>query len=67
VNKRRLSDEEARLEIKELLGAIEIAQVKSLPRLKRNEVLQKSKISEGLSQRQAARVLGISPNLIFKV
>jgi len=65
--RRRLTDEEARLEIKELLGAIEIAQVKSLPKLNRNEVLRKVKVIEGLSQRQAARILGVSPKLISKV
>lgn len=67
VNKRRrFPDEEARMEIKRLLDGIEIAQVKSLPKLQRNEVLQKIKGIDGLSQRQAARILGISPNLIFK-
>jgi REP element-mobilizing transposase RayT len=66
VNKRRLLDEEARTKIKQLLGVIEIAQVKSLPKLQRNEVLRKIKGTDGLSQRQAARILGISPNLIFK-
>jgi putative transposase len=64
--KRRLSDEEARLEIKKSLGPIKIAQVKSLPKSKRNEVLRKVKGIDGLSQRQAARILGVSPNLIFK-
>jgi REP element-mobilizing transposase RayT len=65
-NRRKLTDEEARLEIKKLLGVIEIAQVKSLPKLKRNEIVRKIKRIDGLSQRQAARILGISPNLIFR-
>lgn len=64
--KRGFSDEEARLEIKKLLGAIEIPQVKSLPKVKRKEVLRKVKEIDGLSLRQAARILGISLNLIFK-
>jgi putative transposase len=64
--KRRLVDEEARQEIKNLLGGVEIAHVKSLPRLERNEVLRKVKEINGLSQRQAARILGVSPNLVFK-
>lgn len=64
--KRRLTDEEARQVIKELLCTIEIAQVKSLPRVQRNNILRKVKKVEGISQRQAARILGISPNLIFK-
>jgi putative transposase len=66
VGEKRLSDDEARLEIKELLGAIEIAQVKSLPRIKRNEVLRRVRYTNGLSLRQAARILGVSHNLIFK-
>lgn len=66
-NKRkRLTDEEARLKIKKFLGAIEIAQVKSLPKIKRDELLRKLKGIDGLSQRQTARILGISPNFIFK-
>ncbi|MCM3728676.1 hypothetical protein M3226_23805 [Neobacillus cucumis] len=64
--KRRLSDEEARLMIKDVLGGIEIAQVKSLPKLQRNEVFQAVKKIKGLSQRQAARILGVSASLIFK-
>jgi len=67
VNERkRLSDQEARQEIKQLLGTIEIAQVKSLSKVERNEVLRQVKLINGLSQRQAARILGVSPNLIFK-
>jgi putative transposase len=63
---RRLSDEQARLEIKKRLGMVEIAQVKSLPKVKRNELLKKVKEIEGLSLRQAARILGVSLNLIFR-
>ncbi|MCU1807108.1 hypothetical protein NVV31_17110 [Cytobacillus firmus] len=66
VNRNRLTDTEARLEIKKLLGTMEIAQVKSLPKTKRNEVLQKVKGIEGLSLRQAARIFGVSLNLVFK-
>jgi len=64
--KRRLRDNEARQEIRNLLGDVEITQVKSLPRQQRNELLQQIKTIRGLSQRQAARILGISPNLIFR-
>jgi putative transposase len=63
---RRLIDDEARELIKNQLNGIEIAQVKSLPRLKRNEVLKKIKEISGLSQRQAARILGVSRTLISK-
>lgn len=64
--KRRLTDDEARVEIKKVLKGKEIAQVKSLPRLERNEILNRVKKIEGISQRQAARILGVSRNLIFK-
>ena len=66
VNRRRLSDEEARHEIKKLLGSIEIAQVKSLPKIKRDELLRKVKEIDGLTLRQAARILGVSLSLLFK-
>jgi putative transposase len=62
----RLSDDEARIVIKELIGQIEIAHVKSLPRVQRNEVLRKIKKVEGLSQRRIARILGVSVNLVFR-
>jgi putative transposase len=63
---RRLSDDEARPHIKELLGGIEIAHVKSLPKEQRNLMLRKVRVINGLSIRQAARILGVSPNLIYR-
>lgn len=65
-SRRRLSDDEARVEIRKCLGSLEIPHVKSLPREQRNKVLRKVKKISGLSQRQAARILGVSPNLVFK-
>ncbi|KJS82592.1 MAG: transposase [Peptococcaceae bacterium BICA1-8] len=62
----RLSDEEARHEILKLINETDIAQVKGLPKIQRDEVLQKVKAIDGITQRQAARILGVSPNLIFK-
>jgi polyhydroxyalkanoate synthesis regulator phasin len=64
--KKRLTDNEARQFMKELLCTTEIVQVKSLPREQRNNILRKVKKIDGLSQRQAARILGVSPNLVFK-
>lgn len=66
VNERRLSDELARLEIRKRLGTVEIAQVKSLPKLERNKILRKVKGIDGLSMRQAARILGVSLSLVFR-
>jgi len=63
---RRICDEEAGKEIKLLIGDIEIPQIKSLPRKKRNEALRKVKRIEGLSVRQAARILGVSESLIHR-
>jgi REP element-mobilizing transposase RayT len=62
----RFKDEEAREEIKRITEGIEPAEIKSLPREKRNEILSSIKSIEGITQRQTARILGISPNLIFK-
>lgn len=62
----RLTDDEARVEIKRLLNSIEIAQVKSLPRDQRDELIRQVKQTKGISQRQAARILGISPSLVNK-
>ncbi|KJS19221.1 MAG: transposase [Clostridiaceae bacterium BRH_c20a] len=62
----KLSDEEARLEVLKVIDGIEIAQVKSLPKKERDQILQKVKGIEKITQRQAARILGVSPNLIFK-
>ncbi|WP_423408322.1 REP-associated tyrosine transposase [Heyndrickxia sp. MSNUG] len=65
--RRRLTDEAAREEINLLLGNVSIAHVKSLPKLERWKVLRKVKLIEGLTQRQAGRILGVSTSLINKV
>lgn len=62
----RLTDEEARVEIYKMIAGYGIPEIKSLPKAQRDEILAKIKEIEGLSQRQAARILGISSNLIFK-
>lgn len=64
--KRRITDDEARMEIRKCLGGYEIPQVKSLPMAERNLILRKVKEIQGVSQRQAARILGISPSIVFK-
>ncbi|SEN37512.1 REP element-mobilizing transposase RayT [Mesobacillus persicus] len=64
--KKRLTDDEARIEIKNVLGLVEIAQVKGLPRLQRDEALRKIKKIKGVTQRQASRIVGVSVNLIYK-
>ncbi|MBM4763082.1 transposase [Bacillus sp. B15-48] len=65
--RRRLTDEEARLKIKQILESTDIPQVKSLPRLERDRILRDIKSIDGISQRQVARILGIPPSLVFKI
>jgi putative transposase len=63
----RIHDEEAKLKIKEVLGTTQIAQVKNLPKAERELILREIKNIDKLSQRQAARILGIPASLVFKV
>jgi putative transposase len=65
VHKKRLTDEEAKQEIGKL--KINIAEIKVLSKEKRNEILARIKGIEGLTQRQAARILGISLSQISRV
>ncbi|MDI6813796.1 MAG: transposase [Desulfitobacteriaceae bacterium] len=62
----RITDEDARQAIMRHVEGIEIAQVKSLPKAERDEVFRKIKGIRGVTQRQAARILGVSSSLIFK-
>ncbi|XXM71972.1 REP-associated tyrosine transposase [Lysinibacillus sphaericus] len=64
---RRLSDDEARMVIKKHLGQLEIPQLKSLPKEEREQVLRKVKQIEGVSQMQAARILGVAVHFLYKV
>ena len=64
LRKRKLTDEQVREEIKKLLGEVEIAHVKSLPGRQRDHYLNKIKSIEGINIRQAARILGVSKNLV---
>jgi hypothetical protein len=59
-------DEEAREEIKKVMVGFNLVEIKSLPKEQRDEMLSRIKKIEGITQRQVARILGISPNLIFK-
>ncbi len=64
--RKRLTDREARVHIQNVLESIEIPQVKSLAREERNALLRKVKEIEGVSQRQAARILGVPPSLVYR-
>ncbi|SNS15561.1 REP element-mobilizing transposase RayT [Anaerovirgula multivorans] len=60
----RLRDEDVRLEIKKIISGINVGQIKSLPKDQRNKIIKKAKCIEGVTQRQLARVLGVSQALI---
>ncbi len=64
----KLNDEQAEVKIKSLIKGfgIELSDIKSLPKVKRTEVLLKIKDIEGLTYRQIAKIIGVSPNVIFK-
>ncbi|WP_273854330.1 transposase [Guptibacillus spartinae] len=63
---KRVTDEEARELIKSRLGVVEIAQVKSLPKERRDPLIRELKRITGVTQRQLARILGVSQTLIFR-
>ena len=64
--KKRKSDGEVKNEIEALMNGEQIGKFKGIEKGQRREVLQKIKASDGVSQRQIARVIGLSPNIIFK-
>ncbi|UMZ74738.1 transposase [Natranaerofaba carboxydovora] len=64
----RLTDEKAREEINKVISSLglDIKEVQGLAKRKRDKVLLKIKELDGVTQRQAARILEISPSMIFK-
>ncbi len=61
-----LTDEKALEEIKKLIAPLSIAEIKSMGKEQRNELLTKIKKIRGITHRQTARVTGVSPSLVFK-
>ncbi len=64
--KERLTDEEAKAEIAKIISLQEIAIIKSMPKAQRDPLILRIKSIEGISQRQAARILGVAPNLVIR-
>jgi putative transposase len=62
----RLTDEEAKLEIAKIVPLQETALIKSMPKARRDALILRIKAIEGISQRQAARILGVAPNLVMR-
>lgn len=49
-----------------LMEGVPVHSLMSLEKSKRDKIIAKAKKIEGVTQRQLARVLGISPNIVFK-
>ena len=62
----RFSDEQARREIEKAISPLEIAHIKGLPKNQRDEILVKIKNINGITQRQTAKLIGVSPNQVYK-
>lgn len=60
----RLTDSEARIEIKKVLSGLSLDEVKDIPKAQRDELIRLVKRIKGITQRQAAEILGISQTLI---
>ncbi len=60
----RLRDDEARVEIEKIISGVNIGQIKSLPKAQRDKIIRNVKCIEGVTQRQLARILGVSQALI---
>ncbi len=66
VGKIRLTDEQAREEMKKAISPVELVEIRSLPKNRRDELILRIKKIEGITQRQAARIMGIPSSLIFR-
>ena len=53
-------------EIKNFLNGEAISVLQKMDRTERNEIIKRIKKIEGASERQIARVTGLTPNQIFK-
>lgn len=65
-DRKRLTDEQARDEMKKIISPLEITGIKGLPKKQRDELLLKIIGIEGITQRQAARIIGIPTSLISR-
>jgi hypothetical protein len=65
-NKPRLTDEEAKQIVKQVLGNIETRDLQTMEKTKRDGYLRQLKASEGVSIRQIARISGLTFNIVIK-
>ncbi|HWQ77074.1 MAG TPA: transposase [Syntrophomonas sp.] len=62
----RKTDSEVKAEIEAIMNGEPIEKLPALEKAKRQEILRKIKKSEGITQRQIARVTGLNQGIIFK-
>nr|WP_094605905.1 transposase [Sporomusa silvacetica]OZC16757.1 transposase IS200 like protein [Sporomusa silvacetica DSM 10669] len=65
-NKPRLTDEEAKQIVKQVLGNIETSDLQTMEKTKRDGYLRQLKASKGVSIRQIARLSGLTFNIVVK-
>jgi putative transposase len=62
----RKTDGEVKAEIEAMLNGKAVTTLQLMEKQKRNEILRRSKVIEGVTQRQIARVSGLNQNIVFK-
>ena len=60
------TDGEVRVEIEAMLNGKPVTTLQLMEKQKRDEILRRSKVIEGATQRQIARVSGLNQNIVFK-
>lgn len=66
IKKVRLTDDEARVEISKVIENFDIARIKTLPKIERDEIVARIKEVNGVTQRQISRMLGIPLALVSR-
>ena len=64
--KQRKTDGELKAEIETMLNGDPITILQTIEKQKRDEILRRIKVIEGVTQRQIARVTGLNQNMVFK-
>ncbi|HBQ28462.1 transposase [Peptococcaceae bacterium SCADC1_2_3] len=64
--KQRKPDGELKAEIEAMLNGAPVTILRTIEKQKRDEILRRVKVIEGATQRQIARVTGLSQNMVFK-
>ena len=64
--KPRKTDGEVKAEIEAMLNGKPVTTLQLMEKQKRDEILRRSKVIEGATQRQIARVTGLNQNIVFK-